>query len=289
MSLDLDTRARRAAENLKALVDAAPLATPARRRPARRWRATAGAVLVVAASTAAAAVVLDTIPSPDALPVQTAPTTPTTTSATVPTTTAVTGLPATVDATPPALAITYPADGAVLADKVVTFRGTTEPGAAVFAGPYQAEVGPDGSWSLVLVLSEGSNRVRFQAWDAAGNRAAAEVTVVWAPPTTTTSSPSTTTKAPTTTTKTQPADFAAFATFGECSESPPYDIYYGVGEPGTKVSVKSKYGGGSAEVGADGKWEVTVFFPDAPLGEPILVTVADEFGRQKTFEFTALG
>lgn len=84
--------------------------------------------------------------------------------------------------TPPRLAVTRPADGARVGERVLRFTGETEPGAAVASGPYAATVGPDGRWSIVLVLSPGPNVARFTATDAAGNASTASVRVVYDPP-----------------------------------------------------------------------------------------------------------
>jgi hypothetical protein len=217
----------------------------------------------------------------------TVPSTTTATTAPEPATTAVLPVappapPSTAqaaDTIPPFLTITSPEEGAQLEEKVVTFRGLTEPGAQVFAGRYEAEVDPEGNWQLVLVLAEGPNTARFTARDAAGNEARAAVSLSYLPPTTTTES----------TTTTEPekelAAFEAYATFGVCTETPPYDIYYGSGEPGSKIYVESDFGSGVTEVNGEGAWEIKVDFPEAEPGATFLVKVSDQYGRQKSFEF----
>jgi hypothetical protein len=107
----------------------------------------------------------------------------------------------TSDSTPPTLTVTSPDDGDTVDDRVVTFAGTTERGASVTSGPYEAEVDEDGSWSLQLVLSEGPNGALFTATDAAGNSTSVRIVVTYEPPvaTTTTTQPpaaTTTTTAP---------------------------------------------------------------------------------------------
>ena len=82
-------------------------------------------------------------------------------------------------------------------------------------------------------------------------------------------------------------EFTAAATFGSCELDPPYDIYYGTGEPGTKITITSKYGGGTATVDAAGDWEKKVIFAEAPYDEPFPVTVKDKYGSKKKFEFVA--
>ncbi len=309
MSIDLDDRARRAAAAVHEAVGEARLhlmeeGVPAARAPrtlrsAPRpgWAALAGALsaLVVLAGllvTRDALFAPDTatpppgtlgltVPPVDDPTTTTEPTTTsparetTTTGATTTTTEATT---TTLDLLPPALVVTSPSDGHVFTEKVVRFEGVTEPGATVMAGPYEAEVDADGRWSIVLVLSPGDNRARFTATDAAGNESEATVTVRYEPPAT----------EPTTTTSTvadEPAPFVANFTWGECNLDPPYDEYYGTGEPGTSVTVTSEFGEGVTEVGADGTWYVKVFFPTAPFDDPFLVKVRDSLGRQETFEF----
>lgn len=109
---------------------------------------------------------------------------PTTTTA-APTTT--TKAPA--DTTPPALRVTSPENGATVEDRLVTFRGTTERGATVASGPYNAAVDDDGSWTIQLVVSPGANGAAFTATDKAGNTTTVRIVVHYdepAPPATTT-------------------------------------------------------------------------------------------------------
>ena len=100
------------------------------------------------------------------------------------------------DTTPPAIRVTSPDDGATLTDRVVAFRGTTEPGAEVTSGPYDADVSDSGEWQIELVLAPGANGATFTATDSAGNSETVRIVVTYEPPSTTT-----TTKATTTTTK----------------------------------------------------------------------------------------
>ena len=301
MSRDLDTRARRAALGLKSAVESADLnpVPPVTARPRRPLIAVLrpaliGALLLLG-SAVGLALVLDSSPPATTLP----PTTTTTpveattvpavipvtpappTTAYVPPTTAPTSPPTTqpADVEPPILEITYPAEGAVFETETVRFEGLTEPGARVFAGRYEAEVDSDGAWNIVLVLSEGSNVARFVARDEAGNESTAAVTVHLATP------------KPTTTTtieiekEEELAKFTAGATFGSCSETPPYDVYYGKGQPGSLVTISSPYGSATVEVGEEGGWEKKVVFETAPADKPFLVKVSDEYGRHTQFEF----
>jgi hypothetical protein len=213
-------------------------------------------------------------PEPDpgsvALPPVTQPPIPDPPTTTAPPETATTVL---VDATPPALAITFPTDGERFDRKTIRFAGTTEPGAIVSAGRYEATVDDEGNWALVLVLSEGGNRAKFLATDAAGNETTVSITVYYDKP------------------AEEPppsVEFTAHATYGSCSFDPPYDVYYGTAEPGSKVTISSEYGGATVYANDDGQWEKKVYFPEAPSGVPFLVTVKDRAGNSKKFEFVSL-
>jgi hypothetical protein len=164
-------------------------------------------------------------------------------------------------------------------EKAVEFGGVTEPGATVLAGPYQAQVDDDGTWRIVLILSPGPNEARFVARDAAGNEAVALITVFYVPPV------ATTFPLETTTTEKELAEFDANAFYGSCTEQPPFDIYYGMGVPGSTIYVQSPYGSGVTTVNGEGQFEIQVFFPEAPPGEGFLVKVKDQYGRQEGFEF----
>lgn len=196
---------------------------------------------------------------------------PTEPATTLPPETATTTPP---DTTPPALAITAPKDGQVFDKKTVRFRGTTEPGATVTAGRYEADVDDAGNWSIVLVLSDGGNRTVFRAVDAAGNEVKVAITVYYEPP------PEEPPPPPV-------VEFTAHATYGTCNLDPPYDVYYGTAAPESKVTITSEYGGGSVYANGEGNWELKVYFPDAPFEVGFLVTVKDELGHQKSFEFVS--
>lgn len=295
MSLDVDTRGRSAAVGLREAVAAADFTSVA---PARRGRpviavlrpavilgllliaAAVGAKVIIDSAENTAPVVPTTIPTvttfAESAP-EPAPAPPTTAYA-VPVS------PSTVapgDTEAPHLEITYPTEGEHLEVKTVTFAGVTEPGARVFAGPYEADVHSSGEWEIVLILNEGANVARFVARDAAGNESTAAVTVHYTPAaTTTTVAPKTTT-----TEKETLAEFTAFAKFGSCAETPPYDEYYGTGEPGSVVEITSEHGSASTTVNSEGHWEKKVFFETAPENETFLVTVTDQFGRKAKFEF----
>jgi len=74
-----------------------------------------------------------------------------------------------VDTVPPDLQLAAPLNGTAVATPVVTFRGTTEPGARLIIGGNQYFPGPDGSFSAMVPLSEGQNTIEVRAVDAAGN------------------------------------------------------------------------------------------------------------------------
>ena len=80
-------------------------------------------------------------------------------------------------------------------------------------------------------------------------------------------------------------EFSAKQLYGECAENPPYDVFHGTGKPGSLIFVESEYGGGVAEVGEKGGWEIKVVFEAAPVGKVFPVYVTDEFGHKKVFEF----
>ena len=295
MSRDLDARARRAAANLKAAMEGAELTAvmPGTAAPRRPFFMALRPALIVALLVVSSAVGVALVRDADPAPVVPAPTTTTaevattvpapTTTVPAPTTSVyVVPVPSTsttvaADTEPPLLEVTSPDDGAEFETKTVTFEGVTEPGARVFAGKWEADVDSGGSWQIVLILSEGRNVARFTAHDAAGNESQAAVTVYY---TVETPKPTTTTIV-----EKEPAEFSAKATFGSCSETPPYDVYYGKGEPGSLVEITSEYGSGVVEVGENGKWEKKVIFEEAPADIPFVVHVSDEYGREASFEF----
>ncbi len=70
-----------------------------------------------------------------------------------------------------------------------------------------------------------------------------------------------------------PVPITANATYGSCSEDPPYDIYFGTAPAGTSVTISSPYGSDSTTADGAGNWSKKVFFSGAPLNEPFTVTV----------------
>jgi hypothetical protein len=112
------------------------------------------------------------------------------------------------DTTAPNIVVTSPQEGAAVTSSVVEFAGTSEAGAFVSSGPYEATMADDGSWTIKLVVSSGYNSTVFTAADEAGNESSARIVVYYELPTTTTKPPSTTTTThvhpPSTTTTTKP-------------------------------------------------------------------------------------
>lgn len=184
------------------------------------------------------------------------------------------------DETPPEIVILHPENGQVFEKREVAFEGEVEPGARVFAGDYEADVSDDGAWRIVLWLEKGEHKVTLKAVDAAGNVGTDSVIVTYVEP-----EPKEEPKEDNP--KEEPADweFSAKQVYGSCSETPPYDVFHGTGKPGTLIHIESEFGGGVAEVGEKGGWEIKVIFESAPVGKVFAVYVTDEFGNKKVFEF----
>ena len=199
------------------------------------------------------------------------------------TTTSTTAVPVTTpppttqaDTTPPPLDISTPRQDQHFEIDKIEFRGTTEPGASVFAGKYEANVDDEGNWSIVLILSPGANGALFTAADAAGNETQARVTVHLDVPEATT----TTTKAPK-----EEIEFTAHNVYGFCEEEPPFDVYWGTAPSGTPIYVESEYGSGSTAANDKGEWELSVTFPEAPANKEFTVKVKDDKGNKVLFGF----
>jgi hypothetical protein len=194
-----------------------------------------------------------------------------------------------VDTTPPDIEILYPENGQVFEKREVVFEGITEPGARVYAGDREADVSEEGGWRIVLVLEKGENLVTITAVDASENHATDTVTVVYRAPEQPKEEPKEEPKdQPKEEPKEEPHEweFSANQVYGECSESPPFDVFHGTGKPGSVIHVQSEYGNGQREVGGEGGWEIKVIFEGAPVGQTFAVTVYDDFGHEKVFEFT---
>ncbi len=82
------------------------------------------------------------------------------------------------DGTPPTVAITSPADGAVIAALEVEIRGTVDDRAAtVSVNGVPAPVLANGTWAATVPLADGDNPITATAADALGNEATAQITV----------------------------------------------------------------------------------------------------------------
>jgi hypothetical protein len=201
----------------------------------------------------------------------------------------------------PQVEILYPEDGQVFETHEVVFEGTTEPGAAVFFGDKQADVGEDGSWRIVLDLDEGENHLTAKAIDEAGNDASDDVTVIVDIPEKPKAEepkkeepkeePKAEEPKKEEPKEEEPKDdeveweFVAHQTYGECSENPPYDVFYGKGHPGYTIVVESPFGRQTTEVGENGEWEIKVFFEGAPVGDVFEVWIGDQHDHHQVFEF----
>jgi hypothetical protein len=111
------------------------------------------------------------------------------------------------DTTPPRIKVTSHKDGHTVTERIVTFSGTSEPGAAVTSGPFDAETAENGDWELSLIVVDGANGASFTAADDSGNKSSVRIVVHYDAPqvtTTTKAQPktTTTTKAPSATTTT---------------------------------------------------------------------------------------
>ena len=151
------------------------------------------------------------------------------------------------------------------------FQGATDADATVAVGQFEADQEGDGQWWLGIVLQVGRNRVTFQASDPAGNVTEQTVTVYFD-------------AGPTVSDEPVPG-FSAFQIHGSSADDPPYDLFSGEAAPGSRVTVSSAYGSGATTTAANGQWWLSVEFPAAPVGTPIVIAVSDGTHSQ-TFLFT---
>ena len=201
----------------------------------------------------------------------------------------------------PALTITYPVDDSHHDTPNIVFEGQVEPGSSVFAGPYEADVGPDGTWRIALVLSPGANGAKISATDAAGNVSEARVTV-WLDV-----DPGVDDKSAEQSgdgknegeqageeeeseageEEPEAVPFTANHGNGSSDAVVPFDVFWGTATPKSVVAITSPFGSTEVDVDKFGNWEKKVFFENAPRGEEFAVTVSAVNGSQ-VFEFTAL-
>lgn len=188
------------------------------------------------------------------------------------------------DTDPPDLVILHPEDGQHFDVREVVFEGKTEPGAQVFAGNYKADVDEVGNWRIVLILTnDGWNTATLLAKDEAGNESTASVKAFYeaakeeAPPAD---------EKP----KDEPKDyeFTANQKYKTCAEEPPYDVWYGTGEPGTKIWIVSDFGEGSTTIGEKGNWDLKVKFYEAPCNDTFTVVLETDDDHRKVYEFTRI-
>lgn len=199
------------------------------------------------------------------------------------------------DTTPPDLVILFPEDGQHFDEQKIAFEGKTEPGAKVYAGDYEADVDEAGNWRIVLILTnKGGNVATFKAFDEAGNESVASVKAYYDAAPSEKASESEKAKEEERKEeekeKEEPKsyEFSATQKYGSCSENPPFDKWYGTGEPGTKVTIASPYGSGSTEIGKYGEWIVKVHFEGVECGQTFEVVLETDKGHRKTYSFTRL-
>ncbi|MBZ4419470.1 Ig-like domain-containing protein [Myxococcus sp. RHSTA-1-4] len=173
----------------------------------------------------------------------------------------------TVD-TATSVAITAPAEGAVLGNPVVTYRGTAEPGAEVTVVVDGQTLGTvtaaaDGSWQIEsnTTLADGAHTVTATARDAQGNTA--------------TDTNAFTVDTATSVAITAPAEGAVLNT-GTVT-------YTGTAEPGATVTVVvDGQTVGTVTAGADGSWSVTGATPLTNGPHSVTATATDAAGNTAT-------
>jgi hypothetical protein len=173
--------------------------------------------------------------------------------------------PADDDVTPPAIEILFPENEQHFDEERIAFEGKTEPGARVFAGPYEADVDEEGNFRIVLILSPGGNLVTLKAMDEAGNKSTASVKVFLDKE------------------EVSNKEFTATQKWEVVDGYPAENKYYGTAQPGTKVWVGSQYGDGSVRANDAGEWLVRVKFPDAPCNKTFKVVVEAEGNHRREF------
>lgn len=86
----------------------------------------------------------------------------------------------TLDKTKPELSITAPKNGETFPDdtKSITVKGKSEPDATVLVNLIQAITNADGSFSYVLTVTPGENKIEIKSTDQAGNVITEKLTIV---------------------------------------------------------------------------------------------------------------
>lgn len=148
------------------------------------------------------------------------------------------------------------------------YYGTATPGAKIFVasefGSGSTRANESGEWDVTVKFPEAPNAVPFRVVveSSDGGRAVFEMVAYR---------------------QDVKVEFTAKQQLGSNPEN--WDVFWGTAQPGTRVTARSEYGGSSAEVNADGGWEMKVRF-EAPAGTTFPVTIADTNGHSKVFEFT---
>lgn len=182
------------------------------------------------------------------------------------------------DTTPPSLILFAPEKGSRVVEPVVTVKGAAETGSMVKVNGERVATDDRGRFQRDVKLWPGRNVLTIKAYDAAGNRTVIEAAVYY--------------DAPVVEPKPEPKpevdlkDFTANQKFGSSSQTPPYDIFFGTGKPGSAVKVKSEYGYVYTTIGEDGTWEVKLFFEGLDAGRTIPVWVKLDGIVVKEFHFT---
>lgn len=184
------------------------------------------------------------------------------------------------DTTPPSLILFAPEKGSRVTEPVVTVKGAAETGATVKVNGERVATDDHGRFQRDVKLWPGRNLLTIKAYDAAGNRTVVEAAVYY--------------DAPVVEPKPEPKpeidwnDFTANQKFGSSSETPPYDIFFGTGKPGSAVKVKSEYGYVYTTVGKDGTWEAKLFFEGLDAGKtiPVWIKLDGIVAREFHFSFT---
>lgn len=162
---------------------------------------------------------------------------------------------------------------------VELFFGGGRPGETItLDSPYgsaAAVVGEDGYWEATIAFSGAVYGEPFTVTVTTGAGEIAELLFVIADPASGECTP--------------PMEywFSAYQMWGCSIEDPPSDLFYGTGVPGDTITLDSPYGGGTVGVDESGWWEITLTFPEAPLGETFTVTATDGTSEVWELYFTA--
>ncbi len=160
-----------------------------------------------------------------------------------------------------AFTVSSPLPESHLTEPSVVITGLADPGSRVASGSDQADVAPDGSWTLALDLQPGANLLIITATDPAGTIASRAVRVFYDEPIR---------AAPA-----APAPPPVYAWYTDLlGENPPRIRFVGTAPAGAWINVDSAYGNGNTVSGENGTWDLDVVFPDAPVGEGFRVTMS---------------